>query len=160
MWVPGLTASLGNTGEVEVAAVQIISASAMVSSGDDATRRSSGSGSWPAMSSTKDAALAESRSNIQTVSIGLEVQIAYVIGHAKPVSLYVNTFGTGKYEDTKIAKAVSRVFDLRPRKIIERLDLLRPIYEKTAAYGHFGRKEPGFTWEKTDMIGALKEEIR
>jgi S-adenosylmethionine synthetase len=89
-----------------------------------------------------------------------EVQIAYVIGHAKPVSLYVNTFGTGKHEDTKIAKAVRQVFDLRPRKIIERLDLLRPIYEKTAAYGHFGRKEAGFSWEKTDMVDALKEEIK
>jgi S-adenosylmethionine synthetase len=89
-----------------------------------------------------------------------EVQIAYVIGHAKPVSLYVNTFGTSKHDDQEIAKVIGELFDLRPRKIIERLDLLRPIYEKTAAYGHFGRNEPEFTWEKTDMVEPLKEVLK
>jgi S-adenosylmethionine synthetase len=89
-----------------------------------------------------------------------EVQIAYVIGHARPVSLYVNTFGTSKHDDQKIAKVISELFDLRPRKIIARLDLLRPIYEKTAAYGHFGRNEPEFTWEKTDMVKPLKQALK
>jgi S-adenosylmethionine synthetase len=89
-----------------------------------------------------------------------EVQIAYVIGHARPVSLYVNTFGTSKHDDQKIAKVIGELFDLRPRKIIARLDLLRPIYEKTAAYGHFGRNEPEFTWEKTDMVKPLKQALK
>lgn len=77
-----------------------------------------------------------------------EVQVAYAIGVAKPVSLMVNTFGTGKISDSKIEKLVSETFDLRVGKIIENLDLLRPIYRKTSNYGHFGRELPEFTWEK------------
>ncbi len=85
-----------------------------------------------------------------------EVQVAYAIGVAKPVSVLVETFGTGKIADDKIGKLVEKHFDLRPKGIIHSLDLLRPIYEKTAAYGHFGREEPEFTWEKTDKAAALK----
>ncbi|WP_350283233.1 methionine adenosyltransferase [Nitrosomonas sp.] len=85
-----------------------------------------------------------------------EVQVAYAIGVAKPVSLMVETFGTGKIPDGKLAELIARNFDLRPRAIIHELDLLRPIYGKTAAYGHFGREEPSFTWEKTDMVEQLK----
>jgi S-adenosylmethionine synthetase len=86
-----------------------------------------------------------------------EVQVAYAIGVAEPVSVMVDTFGTGKVADAKIAKAVRAVFGLTPRQIIEGLDLLRPIYEKTAAYGHFGRTEKSFTWERTDKKEALAE---
>ncbi len=85
-----------------------------------------------------------------------EVQVAYAIGVAKPVSLMVNTFGTGKISDEKIAKLVAANFDLRPKGIIQSLDLLRPIYAKTAAYGHFGREEPEFGWEATDKAEALR----
>lgn len=85
-----------------------------------------------------------------------EVQVAYAIGVARPVSLMVNTFGTGKIPDEQIAALVARHFDLRPRAIIETLDLRRPIYTKTAAYGHFGREEPEFTWERTDKAAALR----
>ena len=85
-----------------------------------------------------------------------EVQVAYAIGVAKPVSVMVETFGTGKIDDTKIEALVNRNFDLRPKAIIQSLDLLRPIYRKTAAYGHFGRTEPDFTWERTDKSDALK----
>ncbi|OIQ99031.1 S-adenosylmethionine synthase [mine drainage metagenome] len=85
-----------------------------------------------------------------------EVQVAYAIGVAKPVSLMVNTFGTGKIADEKIAELIGRHFDLRPKGIIMALDLLRPIYQKTAAYGHFGRDEPEFTWENTDKAAALR----
>jgi len=85
-----------------------------------------------------------------------EVQIAYAIGVAKPVSLMVNTFGTGKVSDEKIVELIGKHFDLRPKGIIQALDLLRPIYSKTAAYGHFGRDEPEFTWEATDKAAALK----
>lgn len=85
-----------------------------------------------------------------------EVQVAYAIGVAKPVSLMVQTFGTGKIPDGKLAELIARHFDLRPRAIIHELDLLRPIYGKTAAYGHFGREEPSFTWERTDMAEQLK----
>lgn len=85
-----------------------------------------------------------------------EVQLAYSIGIARPVSVYIDTFGTEKVDVDKIEKAVSTLFDLRPRAIIEHLDLLRPIYKKTAAYGHFGRREKEFTWEKTDMVEKLK----
>ena len=84
-----------------------------------------------------------------------EVQVAYAIGVARPVSLMVDTFGTGKIPDEKIAKLVEKHFDLRPKGIIVALDLLRPIYAKTAAYGHFGRDEPEFTWEATDKAEAL-----
>ena len=85
-----------------------------------------------------------------------EVQIAYAIGVAKPVSLMVETFGTGKISDEKITALIDKHFDLRPKGIIKTLDLLRPIYTKTAAYGHFGREEPEFTWEATDKAAALK----
>ena len=85
-----------------------------------------------------------------------EVQVAYAIGVARPVSVLVETFGTGKVSDEKLAQLVEKHFDLRPKGIIHSLDLLRPIYEKTAAYGHFGRSEPEFTWEKTDKAAALR----
>jgi S-adenosylmethionine synthetase len=85
-----------------------------------------------------------------------EVQIAYAIGVARPVSLMVNTFGTGKVSDEKIVELIGKHFDLRPKGIIQSLDLLRPIYGKTAAYGHFGRDEPEFTWEKVDKASALR----
>ena len=85
-----------------------------------------------------------------------EIQVAYAIGIAKPVSVLVETFGTGKIADDKIGKLVEKHFDLRPKGIIQSLNLLRPIYEKTAAYGHFGREEPEFTWEATDKAAALK----
>jgi S-adenosylmethionine synthetase len=88
-----------------------------------------------------------------------EVQIAYAIGVAKPVSLYVNTFGTGKVSEEKIVGAIDKTFDLTPRGIIRTLDLLKPVYRATAAYGHFGR-EPGadgsFSWEKTDKAEAIR----
>jgi S-adenosylmethionine synthetase len=84
-----------------------------------------------------------------------EVQVAYAIGVARPVSLMVDTFGTGKIADEKIAKLVEKHFDLRPKGIIVALDMLRPIYAKTAAYGHFGRDEPEFSWEVTDKAEAL-----
>jgi S-adenosylmethionine synthetase len=85
-----------------------------------------------------------------------EVQVAYAIGVAKPLSVMVNTFGTGKIDEGKLAEIVRETFDLRPKGIVQELDLLRPIYAKTAAYGHFGRELPEFTWEKTDKAAALK----
>ncbi len=84
------------------------------------------------------------------------VQVAYAIGVARPVSLMVNTFGTGKIADEKIAKLVEAHFDLRPKAIIQTLNLLRPIYTRTASYGHFGRDEPEFTWESVDKAEALR----
>jgi S-adenosylmethionine synthetase len=84
------------------------------------------------------------------------VQVAYAIGVAKPVSLMVHTFGTGKIAEEKIEELIRKHFDLRPKGIIQSLDLLRPIYLKTAAYGHFGRDEPEFTWEALDKVAALK----
>jgi S-adenosylmethionine synthetase len=91
-----------------------------------------------------------------------EVQLAYAIGVAKPVSVYVNTFGTGKVDEGAIVSAIDRVFDLTPRGIIKTLDLLRPIYRSTAAYGHFGREataDGGFSWEHTDKVEALLKEV-
>ena len=85
-----------------------------------------------------------------------ELQVAYAIGVARPVSLMVNTFGTGRVSDEKIIEIVSRNFDLRPKGIIQALNLLRPIYRKTAAYGHFGRDEPEFTWEALDKAAILR----
>ena len=85
-----------------------------------------------------------------------QVQVAYAIGVARPMNITINTHGTGVIADDKIAALVNEHFDLRPKGIIQMLDLLRPIYEKTAAYGHFGRNEPNFTWEKTDRAAALK----
>ncbi len=86
-----------------------------------------------------------------------EVQFAYAIGVAEPVSMLVQTFGTGIVSDEKLATAVTRVFDARPGLLIDELDLRRPIFRKTAAYGHFGREEPEFTWEKTPYIDRLKD---
>ena len=84
------------------------------------------------------------------------VQLAYVIGVANPVSVMIDTWGTSSVSEEKLSAMVREVFPLKPRLIIEALDLLRPIYKKTAGYGHFGRTEPEFTWEKTDRIDALK----
>ena len=89
-----------------------------------------------------------------------EVQVAYAIGKAQPVGLFVETFGTEKFDLSKISDAVKEVFDLRPAAIIRDLNLLRPIYGKTAAYGHFGRELPNFTWEKTDRAAALKALVK
>ena len=85
-----------------------------------------------------------------------QIQISYAIGIALPTSVMVTTFGTGKVSDEKIAELVREHFDLRPKGIVQMLDLLRPIYQKTAAYGHFGREEPEFSWERTDKAAALK----
>ncbi len=85
-----------------------------------------------------------------------EVQLAYAIGVADPVSVMINTFGTGKIPSNRIAEIVQAEFDMRPAAIIQQLDLLRPIYRQTAAYGHFGRELPGFTWEVTDRADALR----
>jgi S-adenosylmethionine synthetase len=89
-----------------------------------------------------------------------EIQLAYAIGVAEPVSVRVDSFGTGKVEDTKIEDAVREVFTLTPRGIIESLKLRRPIYQSTASYGHFGREEKEFTWEKRDKVPALKKAVR
>jgi S-adenosylmethionine synthetase len=86
----------------------------------------------------------------------VEVQIAYAIGISDPVSINVNSFGTGNIEDSKIRELIKKHFDLRPKAIIQHLDLLRPIYNKTAAYGHFGRERAEFTWENTDKAEELK----
>ncbi|MEY4993910.1 MAG: hypothetical protein RIS82_1032 [Actinomycetota bacterium] len=86
----------------------------------------------------------------------VEVQVAYAIGVARPVGLYVETFGTGNVSDEKIVEAINQVFDLRPKALIESLDLLRPIYAQTATYGHFGRELPDFTWEATDRAADLR----
>jgi len=85
-----------------------------------------------------------------------EVQVAYAIGIAHPLSVMINTFGTGTVDEEKLASAVREVFDLRPKGIVQNLDLLRPIYAKTSAYGHFGRELPEFTWERTDKVAELK----
>lgn len=85
-----------------------------------------------------------------------EVQVAYAIGVAKPLSVMVNTFNTGKIDEDRLAEIVREVFELRPKGIVQTLDLLRPIYAKTAAYGHFGRELPEFTWENTDKVDALR----
>jgi S-adenosylmethionine synthetase len=89
----------------------------------------------------------------------VEIQIAYVIGVPEPVSVYINTFGTGKIEDLKLEEIVKKVFDLTPKGIIEKLKLRRPIFKKTAAYGHFGRPDPDFTWEQTDMAETIRKEV-
>jgi len=85
-----------------------------------------------------------------------EVQVAYAIGVAEPVSVLVDTFGTGQMSEEAIAKAVRDVFDFRPQAIIQELNLLRPIFKQTAAYGHFGRTGDAFTWEKIDRVDALR----
>jgi S-adenosylmethionine synthetase len=86
-----------------------------------------------------------------------QVQTAYAIGVAKPVSFMVDTFGTGSIPDSRIANGAREVFDMRPGPIIDHLNLLRPIYRKTACYGHFGREDPDFTWERTDMVEKLRK---
>lgn len=86
-----------------------------------------------------------------------EVELAYAIGVAKPVSVMVDTFGTGKLDDEKIADIVNKVFDLRPSAIIDRLDLRKPIYKNVGAYGHMGREDLGVSWEKTDMVDEIKK---
>jgi S-adenosylmethionine synthetase len=88
-----------------------------------------------------------------------EVQVAYAIGVARPVSVLVNTFGTERVDRATIAKAVDAIFDLRPAAIIRDLDLRRPIYQRTAAYGHFGRSDQGFTWEQTPRLDDLRREL-
>ena len=87
------------------------------------------------------------------------IQAAYIIGEAQPVSFAVNTFGSGKVKDESIEKALLELVDLSPRGIIKRLDLLKPIYQKTASYGHFGRNEPEFTWERTDLVEELHKKL-
>ncbi|MDK2908348.1 MAG: S-adenosylmethionine synthetase [Candidatus Woesearchaeota archaeon] len=86
-----------------------------------------------------------------------EIEIAYAIGMAKPLGIYIDTFGTSTVDEERIAEAVEALFPLSPAKIIKKLDLKRPIYHKTAAYGHFGRNDPDFSWEKTDMVKPLRE---
>jgi S-adenosylmethionine synthetase len=88
-----------------------------------------------------------------------EIQLAYAIGVADPVSVLVDSFGTGKIPDAKIAEGSREVFQLTPRGIIESLNLRRPIYRKTASYGHFGREEPDFTWENRDQAAALAKVV-
>jgi S-adenosylmethionine synthetase len=88
-----------------------------------------------------------------------EVQFAYAIGVVEPVSVMIDTHGTGKVADEEIVSAVVKGFDLRPRAIIETLKLRRPIYRKTAAYGHFGREEEGFTWEVTDRAEDIRKTV-
>ena len=87
-----------------------------------------------------------------------QIQVSYAIGVAQPTSIMVTTFGTGKISDDKLEALIARHFDLRPKGIVQMLDLLRPIYQKTAAYGHFGRDEPEFSWENTDKAQALRAE--
>lgn len=93
------------------------------------------------------------------IAARIEVQIAYAIGIPEPVSIFVDTFRTGKIEDAKVVSLIKKNFDLTPKGIIEKLNLKRPIFKKTAAYGHFGRNDEDFTWEKTDMAETLKKEI-
>jgi S-adenosylmethionine synthetase len=88
-----------------------------------------------------------------------EIQVAYTIGKAQPVSLLVDTYETGVVPSTEVTRMVEKEFDMRPTPIIEQLDLLRPIYKKTACYGHFGRELEEFTWERTDLVEKLKKAI-
>jgi len=88
------------------------------------------------------------------------VQVAYAIGVAAPVGVYIDTFGTNKISESKILELVNKHFDFRPKQIIDHLNLKRPIYQKTAAYGHFGRSDKDFTWEATDKAKLLKKEAR
>ncbi|MBR6809035.1 MAG: methionine adenosyltransferase domain-containing protein, partial [Clostridia bacterium] len=110
----------------------------------------------------RSAAYAARHAAKNVVAAGLakqcEIALAYAIGVAQPVSFQVNTRGTGVIADEKIAELVAKVFDMRPDGIIKRLDLRRPIYRQTAAYGHFGRTDVDLPWERTDMVDALKKE--
>ena len=87
-----------------------------------------------------------------------ELQLSYAIGVAEPTSINIETFGTGKIDDDKIVDLVRNHFELRPKGLIKMLDLLRPIYRQTSAYGHFGREEPNFTWEQTDKAAVLQND--
>jgi len=89
--------------------------------------------------------------------ISCEIQVSYAIGVAEPTSISVQTFGTGKIDDARIVELVREHFELKPKGLVQMLDLLRPIYGNTAAYGHFGRTEDNFTWERTDKAAALKD---
>ena len=89
-----------------------------------------------------------------------EVQLSYAIGVADPLGIYVDTFGTGKLSEEKIVELIRNNFPLKPADIISQLKLKRPIYKKTAAYGHFGREDPDFTWEKTDKVEVLKKAMK
>ena len=89
-----------------------------------------------------------------------EVELAYAIGVAKPISVMVDTFGTGKVADDRIVEAVNKVFDLRPSAIIDAFDMRKPIYSNLSAYGHLGREELGVKWEQTDKVGALLNELK
>ena len=89
----------------------------------------------------------------------IEIELAYAIGVAKPVSITVDTFGTGKYEDAKIVSVIEKVFDLRPKAIISALDLKKPIYKQTAAYGHFGRTDIDLSWERLDKVEEIKKNL-
>jgi S-adenosylmethionine synthetase len=89
-----------------------------------------------------------------------EVQIAYAIGVAEPVSVMVDTFDTGVIPDDRISKGIREVFDLKPAGIVRTLDLLRPIYQKTAAFGHFGRDDEDLTWERTDKVELLRKAVK
>ncbi len=90
----------------------------------------------------------------------VELQVAYAIGVAEPVSIMADTMGSGKVEEGKIVEAIREIFPLTPKGIIEYLNLRRPIYKQTAAYGHFGRNEPDFTWERTDKAEALRAFVK
>jgi S-adenosylmethionine synthetase len=85
------------------------------------------------------------------------LQVSYTIGKAEPLSIFVDTRGTGKIPDFQINQIIRQIFSFKPADVISYLDLLKPIYKKTAAYGHFGRNEPGFSWEKTDKTAILRE---
>ena len=111
----------------------------------------------PIKESLLDGDLARARRLVNGGRHGLDrFAAAYAIGIAKPVSINVNTFGTGKVSEERLVQLVEEVFDLRPKAIIQQLNLLRPIYRQTAAYGHFGRELPDFTWERTDKAEELK----
>ncbi len=88
------------------------------------------------------------------------IQVSYAIGVKEPISVYVNTNGTGKIPDSKLSEIIRKEIDLTPQGIIKRLDLKKPIYRKTAAYGHFGRNEKGFTWEETNLVATLVKAVK
>jgi len=100
--------------------------------------------------------------NVVAAGLGeqCEIQISYAIGVAPPISVLVNTFGTGKCSDDALMAAVLKTFDMRPKAIIDQLQLLRPIYRKTACFGHFGREDADFTWERTDKAEELKKNLK
>jgi S-adenosylmethionine synthetase len=147
------TPSVNHVFDIGVPGSQTFTANGFVvhNSGKDPTKVDR-SGSYMARYMAKNIVAAKLASRCQ-------VQIAYAIGVAKPVSFMVDTFGTGKVSDDRITEAAEEVFDMRPGIIIRDLDLLRPRYRKTACYGHFGREDPDFTWERTDRAGALRKKL-